>query len=305
MKSKAYSKGESVRTYQDVYPSQPLLRSADLARPSAAELLSLEYFEAEPGEMETDVFVQHHLVLNLKETPQRVLNVRDGVDRDFVLETNDIVVTPAGMRSGWRWFEPSKCIIVTLDPAKLERFAQSEVGVVLTGTQLQDLPQFNDPDICQAGVMVRDALAAGGIGAEVMFESLARVFLVKLIQKYAERSDEEIGFSARFTARHYKRVLDHVSAHFGETIILDDLAGVAGLSPSHFSRLFKETIGQSPMQFVSRFRIEQAKKMLALPDRPLIDIALRCGFADQAHFSRVFKQAEGVTPKAFRQDHQR
>ena len=291
-----------MRTYQDVYPSQPLLRSAGLARPSAAELLSLEYFNAEPGEMETDVFAQHHVLLNLKDSPQRVENWRDGDHRDFMLEKDDIVVTPAGLRSGWRWHERSNCIVITLDPGRLERFAQSEVGVVLTGAQLQNLPQFKDADICQAGVMVRDALSAGGVGADVMFESLARVFLVKLIQRYAERSEEEIGFSARFTERPYKRVLDHVSEHFGQTIVLDDLAGVAGLSPSHFSRLFKETIGQRPMQFVTRYRIEQAKRRLADLQRSLVDIALECGFADQAHFSRVFKQVEGVTPSAFRQN---
>ena len=77
---------------------------------------------------------------------------------------------------------------------------------------------------------------------------------------------------------------------------------MAGLSPSHFSRLFKETIGQRPMQFVTRYRIEQAKRRLFDLQRSLVDIALECGFADQAHFSRVFKQVEGVTPSAFRQN---
>lgn len=290
-----------MRTYQEVYPSQPLLRSADLARPRASELLSLEYFEAEPGEMETDIFAQHHVLLNLKETPQRVENWRDGEHRDFTFEPDDIVVTPAGVRSGWRWHERSKCIVVTLDPAKLERFAQNEVGVVLTGAQLKNLPQFKDPDICQAGVMVRDALAAGGLGADVMFESLARVFLVKLIQTYAERSEDEARFSARFSARHYKRVLDHVAAHYGEPLTLEALAGQAGLSPSHFSRLFKTTIGRSPMQFVTGYRVEQARQQLTDLSRPLSDIALACGFSDQAHFSRVFRRVEGVTPSAYRQ----
>jgi len=290
-----------VRTYQEVYPSQPLLRSGDLARPRAADLLSLEYFEAEPGEMVEDVFAQHHVLLNLKAEPLRVINWRDGIERDFVFEQDEIVVTPAGMRSGWRWFEPSQCIVITLDPAKLERFAQSEVGVVLTGAQLQNLPQFKDPDICQAGVMLRDALAAGGLGVEVMFESLARVFLVKLIQKYAERTQEEIGFSARFTAPQYKRVLDHIAISYDGTITLEDLSGVAGLSPSHFSRLFKATIGTSPMQFVTGYRVDQARKQLADRARPLGEIALACGFSDQAHFNRVFRRAEGMTPSAYRQ----
>ena len=290
-----------VRTYQDVYPSDPILRSADRSRPRAADLLTLEYFEAEPGEMETDAFAQHHVLLNLKDEPHRVQNDRDGVLREFIFEKDEIVVTPAGVRSGWRWFETSKCIVITLAPARLERFAEREVGVILTGSQLQNLPQFKDADICQAGVMVRDALSAGGVGAEVMFEALARVFLVKLIQKYADCSDEEIGFSARFTAAHYKRVLDYVAAHYGEAITLEAMASEAGISPSHFSRLFKDVVGKSPMQFVTGFRVEQAQKMLADPNLTLSDIALACGFSDQAHFNRVFRRACGETPGRFRQ----
>ena len=286
--------------YQDIYPSPPLMNSAALARPSAAALLTLEYFEADPAQMPAEVFAQHHILLNLREEPHRVENWRDGVHRDFTFHKDEIVVTPAGTRSGWRWHAKSKVIVITLEPEKLERFAQSEVGVLLTGAQLRDLPQFEDADICQAGVMLRDALAAGDVGSDVLFESLARVFLVKLIRRYGERREEAPDFTPRFTAPRYKRVLDRVARDYGGTVTLEGLASEAGLSPSHFSRLFKQTIGQSPMQFVTHYRVEQAKKKLARPDLPLTRIALACGFADQAHFSRVFKQVEGMTPKAYR-----
>ncbi len=286
--------------YQDIYPSSPLLNSAAIVRPSAADLLTLEYFEAEPGKMPTKIFNQHHVLLNLRAEPTRVENWRDGEHRDFMFHKDEIIVTPAGVRSGWRWYEKSKVIVITLEPEKLQRFAQSEVGVLLTGSQLRNLPLFTDPDICQAGVMLRDALISQDVGSEILFESLARVFLVKLIQKYGDRTEEEIIFAGGFTAQHYKRVLDFVAGHYKGTITVEDLASIAALSPSHFSRLFKQTIGQSPMQFVMAYRVEQAKKQLSHQDLPLSDIALECGFADQAHFSRVFKQTEGVTPKTYR-----
>ncbi len=288
------------RRYQDIYPSPPLLDSAALARPSAADLLTLEYFEAAPATMPAEVFDQHHILLNLREEPHRVENWRDGEHRDFIYHKDEIIVTPAGVRSGWRWHARSKVIVITLEPDKLERFSLSEVGVVLTGAQLRDLPQFTDPDICQAGAMLCDALSSDEIGSAVLFESLARVFLVKLIQRYGDRRAERPGFAGGFTARHYKRVLDHVAARYGDAITLDGMAGEAGLSASHFSRLFKQTIGQSPMQFVTAYRVEQAKRRLAMPDAPLTRIAVSCGFADQAHFSRVFKQATGMTPKMYR-----
>ncbi len=287
--------------YQDIYPSPPALDSASLSRPSAADLLTLEFFEAEPGSMPTQVFAQHHILLNLKAEPHRVENWRDGVHRDFIFRRNEIVVTPAGKESGWRWHERSEVIVITLDPEKLERFAQREVGVLLKESQLLDMPQFEDADICNAGIMLRDALASQEVGNDLMFEYLSRVFLVKLIQRYGNRREEDDELASGFTSKRFRQVLSFIGENFPRTISVEDLAEAANLSASHFSRVFKETIGQSPMQFVTRYRVEQAKKMLVDRDRPLIDIAVGCGFADQAHFSRVFKQAEGSTPRAYRE----
>ena len=288
-----------VKKYQDVYPSSPLVRSDGQVRPLASELLSLEYFEAEPGRMPTEVFAQHHILINLREEPHRVENWRAGEHRDFTFRRSEIVVTPAGVESGWRWHERSKVIVITLEPEKLERFAQSELGILLTDRQLEDVPQFLDRDITDAGIMLLEALEQR-IGSAVMFESFARIFLTKLLQKYGRERDEERAFSAGFTARHYKRVLDFVATHYGRSITLEEMAAEAGLSPYHFARLFKQTIGQPPYQFVLAYRIEQAKKLMADPTRPLVDIALACGFSDQAHFSRVFKRLSGSTPTAWR-----
>lgn len=287
--------------YQDVYPSPPQVKSEDLECPKAAELLSLEFFEAPPGEMPYRLFAQHHILINLREVPHRVENWRDGEHRDFTFYQNEIIVTPAGVKSGWKWHARSKVIVITLEPEKFERFAQSELGVLLTETQLKNIPQFIDEDITQAGRMLLDAMNAG-IGSAVMFESLARVFLAKLILKYGVTHDEQYAFSRSFTSAHYKKVFDYVARNFGKSIQVEDLAAQAGISTYHFSRLFKQAIGKSPHQFVISYRVEQAKKMLTSKEATMIDIAHSCGFSDQAHFSRIFKQVEGVSPKVWRSE---
>ena len=288
------------RRYKDVYPSLPLLNSDDLEHPSAAALMSVQYFRAEPDSMPEDVFAEHHILLNLCEEPHRVQNTRDGVLRDFMFHKDEIIVTPAGMRSGWRWFATSNVIVVTLDPEKVERFAQTELGMLLDPQQFRDLPQFVDADLCAAGVMLRDALEGDDISSGVMFEAMSRVLLVKLLQRYGQRRPEEIELSARFTSAHYHRVLAVMRERLDQTITVEELAREAGMSASHFSRVFKETLGSSPMQYLLAYRIEQAIKMMGNPARPLGDVALACGFADQAHFSRSFKQVTGQTPRQFR-----
>lgn len=262
--------------------------------------LNLEYFEAEPARMANEVFSQHHLLLNLRDAPMRVENWRDAVHRDFIFLPDEIVLTPAGIRSGWHWHERSKVIVITIMPDMLDRFATSELGLVLGQGQLRDTPQAIDADLCQSGGMLLDALRNRTTGSEVMYESFARIFLVKLIQRYGELRSDALDFSRGFTASHYKRVLDFVAERFAGPIAIEEMARVAGLSTAHFSRLFKEVLGDSPYQFVMDYRVEQAKRMLSERGRPIADIALTCGFADQAHFSRIFKRLTGQTPRAFR-----
>ncbi|WP_092371706.1 helix-turn-helix domain-containing protein [Cribrihabitans marinus] len=236
----------------------------------------------------------------LTDEPQRLQNIRDGTLHDYTFRKHDIVVTPAGVRSGWRWFEQSDVIVVTLDPKPVERFAQTELGMLLDARQFQDMPQFSDPDLCAAGIILRDALEHDNVTSGVMFEAMSRVFLVKLLQKYGDRRREDVELSASFTSDHYARVLAFIRSRLDKTITVDELASEAGMSKSHFNRVFKETLGATPMQYVMAYRIEQSVKMLDDPARPLGEIAYACGFADQAHFSRSFKQITGKSPRAYR-----
>lgn len=288
------------RRYAEIYPSLPLLNSDASEHVSAAALMSLRYFQAAPDSMPEDVFAEHHVLLNLQPEPHRVQNRRDGELHDFIFRKDDIVVTPAGMRSGWRWFAISDVIVVTLDPERVAQFAQREMGLLLDPQQFRDLPLFTDPDLCTAGVMLRDALETGDVTSGVMFEAMSRVFLVKLLQRYGQERPEPVTRSTGFTSAHYRRVLTYIRAQLDQTISVEALAAEAGMSPSHFSRLFKETLGSTPMQYVMAYRIEQAMEMMGDPALSLGEIALACGFADQAHFSRSFKQVAGETPRRYR-----
>lgn len=97
------------------------------------------------------------------------------------------------------------------------------------------------------------------------------------------------------------RVEDFVDDHLDrDDLRLDDLADAAGLSPSHFSRVFKRETGTSPWRYVIEARVDRAKTLLQDPTRSLADVAFATGFYDQPHFTRTFKRIEGVTPGTFR-----
>ncbi len=81
------------------------------------------------------------------------------------------------------------------------------------------------------------------------------------------------------------------------------LAGISRLSSSYFSVAFKRSCGETPYAYVSRRRVERAQKLMLTTVQCLSQIALDCGFCDQAHFSRIFRRSAGISPHRWR--HQR
>jgi transcriptional regulator GlxA family with amidase domain len=98
-----------------------------------------------------------------------------------------------------------------------------------------------------------------------------------------------------------RRVREHVEQRLSESIHLPDLARIAGLSACHFARAFKQSTGMPPHRFLVSRRVERAKQLIRQTNRPMADIALDVGFADQSHFTRRFAAVTGSTPHAFRQ----
>jgi AraC family transcriptional regulator len=81
---------------------------------------------------------------------------------------------------------------------------------------------------------------------------------------------------------------------------LTDLAGVACLSPFHFSRSFKLALGVGPQRYIMQRRLERAKTLMRRTNQPLARIALEAGFSDQSHLSSVFRRQTGASPGRFR-----
>lgn len=95
-------------------------------------------------------------------------------------------------------------------------------------------------------------------------------------------------------------ILLHIEQNLDGDLSLAALAGVAGLSPSHFARRFKATIGDAPHQYVLARRVNGAKRLLLESDLPLAEIAAALGFSSQAHLTGIFGRTVGMTPGAYR-----
>jgi len=97
-----------------------------------------------------------------------------------------------------------------------------------------------------------------------------------------------------------RRVIDYIEADLSRAFTIEELAKVAGVSPRHFIRAFRESAGQTPLRYVYDLRLERAKEFLLDPRRTATEVALDCGFSHAQHFSTAFKKATGLTPSDFR-----
>ncbi|MET9001622.1 helix-turn-helix domain-containing protein [Amycolatopsis sp. NPDC004169] len=102
--------------------------------------------------------------------------------------------------------------------------------------------------------------------------------------------------------RQFARVRDLMADRLAEPVPLAELAALAGLSVSQFSRRFKARTGLPPHRYLLRLRVEQAGLLLRTGDDPIAEIAVRCGFSHQEHLTRVLRAQLGTTPAALRRN---
>ncbi|GAA1969721.1 helix-turn-helix transcriptional regulator [Nocardioides panacihumi] len=100
--------------------------------------------------------------------------------------------------------------------------------------------------------------------------------------------------------RHLLRAKDQIEARYADPLDVAALARAAGLSPAHFSRLFKQAFGESPHGYLLTRRLERAAALLRNTDRSVADITMLVGLASVGSFTTSFKRMFGSTPTEYR-----
>jgi AraC-like DNA-binding protein len=100
-----------------------------------------------------------------------------------------------------------------------------------------------------------------------------------------------------------KRLRAHIETNIETPLRLEDVAGLARVSRSHFSRAFKKTFGEPFSRYVMGVRLERARRLLIDTNQSISEIALACGLSDQSHLTRLFHRRYGAPPRAWRRVH--
>ncbi|MCR4843758.1 MAG: AraC family transcriptional regulator [Bacteroidales bacterium] len=148
---------------------------------------------------------------------------------------------------------------------------------------------------------VMDGIAQQKSGFE-QFLAMLRV-LYELSLDPGARTLASSSFAQKETGRESRRVSkvkEYISAHFADDLRLEDLAALVGMTPSAFSRFFKQHTSRTLSDYIIDIRLGKAARMLVDTSRSIGEISFACGFNNLSNFNRIFKARRGCTPRDFR-----
>ncbi len=137
-------------------------------------------------------------------------------------------------------------------------------------------------------------------GATTVVDRLAEVLFIQVLRAYLLRSRPVRGFLAAVRDEQINRALKAIHAAAGSELTLVDIARQAGMSRSNLARRFKEILGETPINYLTRWRMLKARELLRISGRSLSDIAESVGYGSEAAFSRAFKRQFKQSPGVFR-----
>lgn len=209
-----------------------------------------------------------------------------------------VTIVPANTRCPVSADDAGEAIAVALHPGFVRC---STAGVAGPCVQLRCVQGVHDPLIVELVRALKVEIQKQG--SAIFAESLATTLAMHLVSKY---SCDSSGPSAPMTESGLGRtqlaaVVDYMTEHLDMPVGVARLARIAELSLAHFIRMFKQSTGLSPHQYLLRTRLNRAQELLRRTQHSIPEVARMTGFCGQSHFTKHFRSLLGTTPRRYRQ----
>jgi len=209
-----------------------------------------------------------------------------------VCNTGHIVELLAqGEKEELQWNGNYNALEIAFDPSFIDTLLEIE------NFKFREQRNIYDPLLTDIVTKLYDD-AHSGLVEKLYTESLGIACAIHLATTYSLSGKKLFAPKGKLSSHQIKTVIDYVKSSIHGVVTLEELAACIHLSVFHFSRLFKNTVGVSPYQFVLRMKIEYAKKLIKRKDS-IGEIAYGLGFTDSAHFCNAFKKFTGWSPLQF------
>lgn len=212
--------------------------------------------------------------------------------REVAVSPGQLMVVPRQFEHATTFLTAMRGVALWVDPNLVAEIADA------VGPSARDVmrdARILDADTGRISTLLKllvDEVREGGDGHTLAAEALTDAIVVELLRPR--------GSDRARTGTRNPRVLAAIAqmrASYAEPLTTSDLAKTAGLSRFHFSRLFRDEVGQAPYQYLTRIRIARAVELLRSGHHSVTEAALETGFRDMSRFSRTFRAHTGKLPR--------
>jgi AraC family transcriptional regulator len=261
----------------------------------------VEEFQQPPGKKQYHYSEEHAIYLCLANHPYQLQQIKGTKRHVSPLSKGDISITPAEIPCLCQSDGKDHYLQIRIGVQFLQQVAREANELDVSYVEL--LPKFRvrDSQIEQIGMMLYGELKTGGLAGQLYVDSLANVLVVHLLRNYSTARTCVDLHEGKLNSYQLLEVTDYINEHLAQDIKLADLAQLLRMSQFHFCRLFKQSIGKTPHQYLIQQRVERSKQLLQRQDIAIGDVALQCGFNSHSHLGKWFRKLIGITPKSYRQ----
>ena len=141
------------------------------------------------------------------------------------------------------------------------------------------------------------------ISKDVCYRLPVRAYLYLLgsaILRYYAGARNELDRMIYHNVIRLRPVIEYIAENYGEKIYIETLADMIGVSPDYFTKMFKDSIGTTPIDYINGVRVNHALRLLSMTDTPVNEIAEKIGFSNPNYFHKIFKSYMVTSPLAYR-----
>ena len=275
----------------------PARKLADSAGLGWRHMLAGLYREAPVTDTFCTQAVAEALVVVVTSGTYRIESAKGGRWTRAHYHPGSVGLTAPGNTSVLRWRAtgplPLESVQIRLSAALVKDVMQTLAG---SAAPFPDVLQLDDPYVAATGKAVASALRQRA--PALYADSLAHTLTAHLVLASSGRSSPLPAHGLGHDT--LRQVTDYIRDNFSASLTTADLAAVAQLSPFHFLRMFRQSTGTTPYQYVVEVRMRRAAELLQRTDRPVAQVAAACGYQSPGHFATAFRRHFGTTPASFR-----
>ena len=240
---------------------------------------------------------QHTIVIGLDNVLKAEWSI-DGQFQDLQYNQGDVFIVPAGADHRAYWKQESEGILLSIEPASMIS-TTVDLG---NSDRLEIVPQFatSDSRLSQIAQWLLLELHQQQMGSRLYVESLITMLEVHLLRSYSVFKPTIPDYQGGLAKYKLDRAIAFIHENLAGDFKLQDLATLVDLSPYHFARMFKQSTGMTPHQYLVEQRIDRAKELLHQTQIGVGEIGYLVGYKNASHFARVFRQQTRVSPTDYR-----